>query len=96
MQSFVQTLVQSGRVVDIILLVMLAEAALVLYLLRARGMLSLAGMVGNLTAGASLVLALRLALQDAGWMPIAMLLLVALASHLVDLICRLATTSRQP
>jgi hypothetical protein len=84
-----QNFVESGYVTDLILAVMLCEMVLVMYLLRSRGAGTLAGFLGNLAAGASLVIALRLALQDAGWLEILAFLVVALAGHIFDLMWRL-------
>ncbi len=90
-----QQLVQSGYAADIILAIMVGEAVVVLYLLRARGVGTKAGFLGNLIAGASLVLALKFALQGMEWSVITLLLVVALAGHLVDLLWRL-TVARRP
>jgi hypothetical protein len=82
-------LIASGRLIDLILALMLAEAV-VLYAHRrhtGRG-LPASGIVVNLAAGASLMLAVRAALTDAapGW--IAACLAVSLLAHLGDLAIR--------
>lgn len=82
-------LVQSGRIADIILMIMLAEVVFLLYLWRNETLSSRVGIIGNLIAGASLVLAMRMALQDAGWLAVSVCLLLALAGHLIDLAGRL-------
>lgn len=84
-----EQIVQSGRIADIILMIMLAEAVVLLYLWRNETLSSRVGIIGNLIAGASLVLAMRMALQEASWLAIAGCLLLALAGHLIDLAGRL-------
>ncbi|MCA3261180.1 MAG: hypothetical protein ING44_04500 [Telmatospirillum sp.] len=79
-------LVQSGQLVELVLaLVALEAAALLVYRFRTgRGPEPL-GLVFNLAAGSALMLALRAALQDAGWTHVAAFLVLALAAHLADL-----------
>jgi hypothetical protein len=79
-------LVQSGRLVEIVLILVAIEAAaLLVYRLRTgRGPEPL-GLVFNLAAGSALMLALRAALQEAGWMQVAACMVLALAAHLADL-----------
>lgn len=80
----------SGRVADLILLVLAAEALLLLAWRRRTGRglppMALAGLV---LPGVALVLALRAALTGAGWPFVAMALVAALAAHLFDLAQRL-------
>lgn len=45
-------------------------------------------MIGNLLAGAFLLLALRCALTGAGWLWIALWLLAALLAHVADIVGR--------
>ena len=82
-------LIASGRVVDLILVLMALEAlALTLFWARtARGLRPLL-LVVNLAGGASLLLALRAALTGAGSVTIGSFLVLALAAHLADLALR--------
>ena len=79
----------SGRVVDLILVLMAAEAAL-LVLLHARGYLAIPPLrlLPNLLAGACLLMALRAALTGAGLAQCSMWLLLGLGGHLLDLAAR--------
>ena len=78
-----------GRVVDLILVLMLIEGAiLAAYHARTGRGIAAGDLVGLLLAGAFLLLALRAALTGAPWTRIAIWLLAALAAHLVDLIRR--------
>ncbi|MGF1620499.1 MAG: hypothetical protein ACFCUR_07790 [Rhodomicrobiaceae bacterium] len=82
-----EQLFTSGRVVDLILALMIAEyIALWLYLGRSVVALRLAG---YLASGAFLLLALRVALTDGGWIWIALFLAAAFTVHLLDLRRRL-------
>lgn len=79
----------SGRVVDAILVLMLAEAV-VLTILRirfGRGPATLP-LLCFLVAGAALMLALRAALTDAAWTSVAGWLLLAFLAHGADLALR--------
>ncbi len=79
----------SGRVVDLILLLMLAEGA-VLAFLHARGRIALSPwqLLPNLLAGAALLMALRAALTQAGVASCSAWLLLGLGGHLLDLAAR--------
>jgi hypothetical protein len=81
-----QQLVTSGRVVDVIIVVMIAEAV-VLFLYHRRTSLGPppAEIVAMLVAGLCLLLALRAALTGSNWLWIAAFLTTALVAHLVDL-----------
>ena len=79
----------SGHVVDLILLLVLAEAAALLALHRATGRgPPLAALLPNLAAGACLLLALRAGLRGAAWPVVALCLLGSLLAHLTDLRAR--------
>lgn len=83
-------LLADGRLVEAILLLVLAEAILLALLLRrppARR--RLAPLLATLASGAALLLALRAALVGAGAVWIAAFLLAALVAHIVDLRLRL-------
>jgi hypothetical protein len=79
-------LFQSGRVVDLILLLMLVEL-LALAAWRASGRVApaVADVLPYLLSGAALLLALRVALTDGPWPLVALALLFAFAAHLYDL-----------
>jgi hypothetical protein len=79
----------SGRVVDLILLLMAAEAALLVFL-HARGHLGIPPLrlLPNLLAGACLLMALRAALTGAGLVQCSVWLLLGLGGHLLDLATR--------
>lgn len=80
----------TGRIADLILALMLLEAAVLVAWLRATGRVgTIADLLPNLAAGACLVLAMRGALVSAPWPMIAAALAGALVSHLVDMFRRL-------
>jgi len=81
-----QSVINSGRIVDILLVGILIEIVVVhVYRLRTGGGVALASMIRNAGAGASLLLALRGALTGTGWLWIAACLLAALIFHVADL-----------
>ena len=80
-------LFDSGRIIDLILLLILAEC-LLLAVWRRKG-LRLGELLPNILSGAALMLALRCALVDADWAWVSLSLLAALLAHLVDLALRL-------
>jgi len=83
-----EQLFASGRIIDLILVLMVLEyIGLWLYLGRSVAEL---GLMGYLLSGAFLLLALRVALADGGWMWIGAFLGAAFIVHLVDLRRRLA------
>jgi hypothetical protein len=89
------TLFASGRVVDLILLLMAGEAALLLMLHARRGLgIPPRRLLPNLFAGACLLLALRAALTGAGVALCASWLLLGLVGHLLDLVGRWPGRSR--
>lgn len=76
----------SGRIVDVILALTLAEAVgLVAWHRRTGRGVAPADFLGNLLSGVCLLLALRAGLAGAWWGWIALALLAALAAHLTDL-----------
>ncbi len=86
-----EQLFSSGQIVDLILLLMLAEYAGLRFLVRRRGgRMAALGLGGYLLSGAFLLIALRAALTGAAWIWIAAPLLAAFVVHLVDLRGRLA------
>jgi hypothetical protein len=78
----------TGAAADVVLVLMLLEAAALLTLLRGRGA-ALVPLVANLVSGACMVLALRAALVQADWTTIAAFLLGSFAAHGVELALRL-------
>lgn len=80
-----EALFASGRIVDVALILMLAETAVIWLYFRARGRpVVFADLAWNVLAGASLLLALRAALTGAGWMWVAGFLTAALIAHIGD------------
>ncbi|WP_237213423.1 hypothetical protein [Falsiroseomonas oryziterrae] len=79
----------SGRVADLILLVLAVEAALLLAWRRRTGHgPSPRAVLALVLPGVALVIALRFALTGAWWGWIALVLLAAFAAHLFDLATR--------
>lgn len=80
----------SGRIIDIVLLLVALEALALAFWRRrsGRGPTSLA-LLPNLLAGASLMLALRFALTGMSWVWIALMMVVSLVAHAFDLAARL-------
>ncbi len=79
-----EALFASGRIVDAILALVAAEALLLAWFARRRGMAP-AALLANLGSGAALMLALRAALTGSGWPVIAGWMLAGLLAHLADL-----------
>ena len=85
-----EELITSGRIADIILVVIAAETVLIgVYFWWKGRPLALIAFAASGLAGGSLVLALRAVLRDSGWIYIAIYLLAALLAHLADLAMRL-------
>ena len=82
-----QSLFDSGRIVDFILLVMLVEMAV----LTATRRMRLPDVVFLMLPGACLLLALRGALVGAPWPMIAMALAASFVAHIVDVVRRSAS-----
>jgi hypothetical protein len=84
----VSALVESGRIAELILLLVALEAlAFALLGRRVRG-LELGGLAGTLAAGAALLLALRAALRAEPWTAVAGWLALAGVAHAADLLRR--------
>ena len=76
----------SGRFIDLILLLMALEGLGLLLLWRVRACgIPPAALVLILASGACLLLAVRAALTDAGWVWVWLFVTVALVVHLADL-----------
>jgi hypothetical protein len=82
--------VSSGRIADVILAFMAVEVAVMGYFLWRRGEgMGLLGYVASSLAGGSLVLALRAALTQSGWLFVAIYLLAGLLAHLAEIALRI-------
>ncbi len=80
--ALLEDLFRTGRIVDLMLLLLALEVlALTLYRYRSGARLALLLNVGS---GVSLMLALRFSLTGAGWVPVAICLVTALAFHVAD------------
>jgi hypothetical protein len=81
-----QQLVVSGRIVDLILLLIVLEIAVLGYIRARRGSgIAWRALLPNLIAGAALLLALRAAITGAAWPWTALWLAVAGLAHVADL-----------
>jgi hypothetical protein len=84
-----QELFESGRGVDVALVVLAVEIFVLGWWRRATGRgPALVDLLANAAAGACLLLALRAALTGAGWAWVAAALCAALIAHLFDLVRR--------
>ena len=85
--------VSSGRIADMILVALAIELLVVgFYLWRKGAGLMLVSLAASSLAGGAIVLALRAALQGAGWPFVAIYLAAALLAHMADLALRLLLT----
>lgn len=79
----------SGHLVDLILVLVVVEAAVLLvYWSRARRGIAPRDLLPNLCAGAFLLLALRATIAGSGWMLASVFLAAAGLAHLTDVIRR--------
>ena len=79
-------LFETGRIIDLALALIAAEAGLLgAYHHHSGRGISAATFAANLVAGGCLLLALRAALTNAGWEPVATWLFGALLAHVADL-----------
>lgn len=83
--------VASGQVATVMLVVLAIEIAVAgyYYSRRKQKTFLLLSFVANGLSGASLVLALRAALQQSGWLFVAIYLVGGLLAHLADVVLRL-------
>ena len=81
-----QNLVESGRIVDVMLAFIFVEIV-VLSLIRQRrgGGIAALPLIVNIGAGGSLMVALRFALGGGSWLAITACLLAALVFHVADI-----------
>ena len=85
--------IRSGRIADLILAAIAVETAVAgAWFWRKGDVVSLLSFVASSLAGASLVLALRAVLQQAGGLFVAIYLLGALLAHIADVALRLSIT----
>ena len=82
--AILESLILSGRIVDLMLVFIMLEILLFAWLRRRRRGFSLPALLVNVGAGSSLMLALRASLTDAGWHWIATFLVSALVFHVAD------------
>ncbi|WP_421694594.1 hypothetical protein [Aestuariivirga sp.] len=83
----------SGRIANLILvLIALETAAGAFWFWRKGDVTSLLSFVANSLAGAALVLALRAALQQTGWLFVAIYLFGGLLAHAADVALRMFAT----
>lgn len=74
----------SGRIIDAVLLGVVAEAGLLFFVFRGR----FASIGATIAAGAALMLAVRAALTGSPWPVVAAFMLAGLFAHLIDLALR--------
>ena len=87
--SVLQALVESGRIVDVMLaFVVLEVVALQVWRARSGRGIALLPLLTNLGAGVSLMLALRAQLTGMGWTAVAAFLVLSLVFHVSDLVVR--------
>ncbi|MEL6950477.1 MAG: hypothetical protein AAGM16_10250 [Pseudomonadota bacterium] len=87
--ELLQELVESGRIVDIMLVVIVLEiAALIGYRVVTGKGLSVPSIILNVGAGGSLMVALKLLYDGVGWQLIAAALVASLLFHTGDLVYR--------
>jgi hypothetical protein len=85
--------VNSGQIATVMLVVLAIEIAVAgYYFWRRQRTFLLLSFVANGLAGAALVLALRAALQQSGWLFVAIYLLGGLLAHLADVVLRLSAS----
>lgn len=85
--------VNSGQVAAVILVVLAIEiGGFAYYFWRRQRTFLLLSFVANGLAGAALVMALKAALQQSGWLFVAIYLLGGLLAHLADVVLRLHLT----
>ncbi|MEM7611332.1 MAG: hypothetical protein AAF270_06625 [Pseudomonadota bacterium] len=88
-------LIQSGRIVDIMLVVVAIEVAVLLAYRKVTGKgLRPLALLLNIGAGGSLMVALKLVFIDAGWQWVAVALISALVFHVSDLALRWQQTAK--
>ena len=90
-----EDLVTSGRIVDIMIVFVIAEVVLLLFYERATGRgVAPYSLLVNIGAGGSLMLALRAAFSEADWTTIAACLVASLVFHTLDIRQRWKTETK--
>lgn len=89
-----QELFTSGHAADLVLIVLIVEAALVLTVGRRKLALRRSGYLANLVAGMGLILAFRLALTGAAWPLMVLALLLSMIGHVLDFLDRVRAGTR--
>ena len=85
----IETLIESGRIVDLMLLFVAVEVvAIAVIRYRRTGSPSALPLIANIGAGASLMVALRISLTSGNWQGITVCLLAALVFHSMDIAFR--------
>ena len=85
-----ESLFTSGRIADVILMFMALEVLILgTYLWRRNQGLGLLSFVASSLAGGSLILALRAAILQSGWLFVAIYLLAGLLAHLGEIALRI-------
>lgn len=83
--ELLETLISTGRIVDIMLTVMALEVVAVTLYRRSRGGgIAFWPLMLNVGAGGSLMLALRASLTDAGYLAVSAFLILSLVFHVAD------------
>jgi hypothetical protein len=95
MPAFLSDLFETGRIIDLILVLVAAELALLTVWARLRGVMSLWDVAGLIAPGVMLMLAVRSALVDASHTKTAALLAAAFVFHLLDLARRRRGAARK-
>lgn len=81
--------IASGRIPQLIALLVVIEALLLFWLWRSRRIgIAPRAVLGSLASGACLMLAVAAAARAAPWQDVALLLLLSLLAHLADLTLR--------
>ena len=79
----------SGWIIDVVLVLMVLEGAILLLIRRRTGRgLPIRQLAATLLSGGMLMLALRAALTGARWQVLATLMFASLVAHLIDLALR--------
>lgn len=92
--SVFESLIFSGRIVDLMIVFLVLEIVGIAWLRKFRGVgIPVGPLLVNIGAGGSIMLALRAALTNAGWQWITLFLVSALVFHVSDLAIRWQTAS---
>ena len=90
----IQNLILSGRIVDVMLVFIALEIAIIATIRHRRGgAVSALPLLANIGAGASLMVALRFSLTGGSWLWITACLLAALVFHAMDIVLRWETVT---